>query len=358
MKKLIQLLPAFMAVALLFSACSDDDNTIDPYPSELTKGAYVLGYGGFEKLAASITKYDYEADEITEYYYQRQNATAMIGASTQYIYQYDDEVYLTNNAPDFVLVTDPLFVAQDTISTYIIKPRGCVASGDYLYIACWGGNVWSDISLSYLVKYNRITKQVEKKIALEGGPEALEIANGKLYAALNYKNAVAVMDLTTEEFSYIATTEDCYNLLKDKNDNLYVLMSNYSSSDQTGLGYINTTTDALTFYPLENVATSYASLMAFSKDESKIYIVSASGYPAVGGIAEFDTSAKTFGAEPLVTGVSGINGVSVNPEDGNIYVLISNGSSSKGSMQIYNEAGQLQSAKTVGSAPAWTLFLN
>jgi DNA-binding beta-propeller fold protein YncE len=204
---------------------------------------------------------------------------------------------------------------------------------------------------------------VEKKIALPGGPEGLEISNGKLYVALNFKKAVAVMDLTTEAISYIETPAVCSYFLKDSSGNLYVsLINSYTAlATKTGLGYINANTNALTVYELENVSTEYASIMAFSKDQSKIYVAAAAydeNWVMVGGVQEFNVAAKTFAASPLVSGISGLKGISVNPVDGNIYVFVSPTTTTNGLMKIYSEAGQAVAEKAVGASPIMAIFLN
>ncbi len=363
MKKLFKLLPFFLAAVALFSACSDDDDSDDLYPSELTEGAYIVNYGGYAKATSSITKYDFEEDVITEFYYQIQNSYATINSAPQFAYEYDDRIYLMNNEPDNVVVVDPLFVAQDTITDRVVKPRSCVGYGDYLYISCWGGSVWSDPSISYLLKYNTVTAAVEDSIPFPGGAEGLQISNGKLYAAMNYMKAIAVMDLSTEAINYIDAPAVSTSLIKNDDGDLYVaLISSYTySATQTGLGFIDTSSDELTVYDLDNVSTAYASILSLSKDESKVYVAAAS-YDAewnlVGGIQVFDVASGAFETEPLLSDVTGINGVSVNPENGDIYVFVSNGSTTKGSMQIFDADGTYEDTKTVGAAPAMALFLD
>ncbi len=359
MRKLVKLLPFFLALLALVSSCSDDDDIIDLYPDELVKGAYILNYGGYSNNAASVTKYDYEADQLTSFYDQQQNNGAIMVSAPQWIYEHGDRIYVMGNEPDRVLVYDPLFAGQDTITTDIIKPRNCVADGNYLYIACWGGEVWNDNSVSYIAKYNLVTKTVESNIALPGGPEGLEIANGKLYAALNYENAVAVIDLNSEAVSYIETTAVCSYLVKDDSGNLYVsLVGTWSDpSEGAGLGYINTTTDEVTIYPL-TMTSSYANIMAFSKDKAKLYTIGASGYPIIGGVRIFNTQTKEFEEESLISDVTGIKGVSVNPENGDIYVLIDNGTNVNGEMKIYSEDHEFKDSKTVGASPSMAIFLN
>jgi hypothetical protein len=364
MKKFLKLLPFLFAAVAILSSCSDDDDN-ELYPSELTKGAYILNYGGYSQNTSSITKYDYENDALTPFYYQQQNGGRKIGSAPQWIYEYEDRLYLMNNNPDRVIVVDPLFVAQDTITTNVAKPRNCVGYGDYLYISCWGADPDYNGGMpdAYILKYNVVTKSVEKKITLAGGPEGLAIANGKLYAALNYRHDIAVMDLNTEAFTYIETEAVSSYFLKDKSGNLYVTQVGTWSdpSAVTGLGYINTQTNEMTLYPLDNVSPSYASIFAFSKDYSKIYIVAGvndANWNLVGGVRVFDVSAKAFEEDALVSNITGINGVSVNPVDGKIYVFVSQGTTVNGDMIIFSPNETEEATKEVGAAPAMAIFLD
>jgi DNA-binding beta-propeller fold protein YncE len=170
------------------------------------------------------------------------------------------------------------------------------------------------------------------------------------------------MDLTTEAISYIETPAVCSYFLKDNSGNLYVsLISSYSApATKTGLGYINTNTNALTVYELENVSTAYGSIMAFNKNESKIFVVAASyvGLLMEGGVKVFNVDSKTFESNSLVGNILGINGISVNPVDGNIYVFTSPSALTNGQMKIYSEVGQEITEKTVGASPIMAIFLN
>ena len=364
MKNLFKLSHFLFAAAIMFSACTDDNNP-DLVPDDLTKGAYILNYGGYKGTSSSITKYDYEIDELTPFYYQLQNKGKKIGSAPQYIYEYNDRIYFMNNNTDRVLVTDLLFVAKDTITNDIEKPRYCVGHGDYLYISCLGNefDYANGVPGSYIVKFNVTTKTVENKIALAGGPEAMAISNGKLYVALNYATKIAVINLATQSISYITTEAVSSYFAQDENNNLYVtLVNSYSNpSTKTGLGYINTNTDDLTVFSLDNVSTSYASIIALSKDNSKVYLVAAAydaSWKMVGGVQVFNTTTKTFETEALVSGITGINGVSVNPVDGNVYVFVSNGTTTNGSMKIFSANGDLVSTKTVGADPSRAIFLD
>ena len=129
---------------------------------------------------------------------------------------------------------------------------------------------------SYIAVFNIKTNTVEKTIGLPGGPEGLEIARGKLFAALNYKDSVAVINLGNEKVSYIETPAVTSYFLKDDKENLYVtLVSTVTDfSTETGIGYINTSSERLAeTFPIENVSSAYGSVIQVNADFSKIYII-------------------------------------------------------------------------------------
>lgn len=363
MKKFINYFLLSVFALIVFSSCEKDEPNL--YPSNLIKGAYIINYGSYDKGGSSISKFDYEKGLLTNFYDQQQNTGKAFASNLQYAYKFGDHVFLMGNSPDQVITVDPLMVqAKNGVTDKIAKPRSCVASGNYLYVSCWGENPdWKDMPGSYIAKYNIETAKVEKQIALPGGPEGLEIANGKLYVALNFKKAVAVMDLNTEAITYIETPAVCSYFLKDNNSNLYVsLIDSYSTpATKTGIGYINTSTNALTVNELANVSTEYASIMAFNKDKSKIFVAAAAydaNWVMVGGVQVFDVSSKKFATTSLVSGISGLKGLSVNPIDGNIYVFVSPTVTGNGLMKIYSEAGTMVSEKTVGASPIMAIFMN
>ena len=208
--------------------------------------------------------------------------------------------------------------------------------------------------------------KLKKTIDVAGGPEGMEIANGKLYCALNYVNKIAVMDLATEEIKFIETSSVTSYFLKDDSNNLYVsLLSTYSNaSSTTGLGYINTSTDAIeSIYTLPSVSTNYSSIMSFNADKSKIYVCASSwveetpdNWVQKGGLFDFDVASKEFGSTALVASIDGLNAVSVNPKTNDIYVLISQSATSTGELKVYNAAGEFQANYPTGIAPGWVLY--
>ncbi|NQU86167.1 MAG: hypothetical protein HQ541_10445 [Mariniphaga sp.] len=363
--KRINVLIVFILLFVFLSSCKNDlfEN---PFPSEIVKGCYVVNYGNFGSGGASISKYDYETSEMSNFFYQAQNNGLELLSNIQYTYFYNDSIFLIANEPDQLIVVNPLFKqTQNGVSENLAKPRYCIASGNYLYISCWGENPdWSIMPDSHIAKYNISSGLVEKTIPLPGGPEGLEVVGKYLYAALNYKDSVAVIDFNNEQVSYIETPSVTSYFVKDKQNNLYVtLLSTYANySDQTGIGFINTTTNILEeIYNLDNVSSGYGSIMKANASLSKIYITTSSydaNWNLTGAVAELDIAGKTFASENIINDISGISGIAVNPFDENVYVFAAESAIGIGLMKIYSKSGNLINEYEVGSSPIDALFLN
>jgi hypothetical protein len=347
--------PGTYDVVLVASNGSVVNSTIQSISVSPVLG-YIINYGDYSGDKTTISAYDLYDDEVTNNHYKNVNGVDMI-SNVQYAYDFNNNIYFLGNSADQLFwVDNKTFVqTENAITTDIVKPRYCVGNGDYLYVSCWGGDIWADETLSYIAKVNILTNAVEGKIALSGGPEGLAIANGKLYAALNYKDSVAVVDLSSEAISYIETPAVSSFFVKDGNQNLYVsLVSTYSDySDKTGLGYINTTTDQLeATYDLTGVSTSYVNIMAANSNFSKIYVMTTAydaNWNLSGAVATFDVSSKSFESNNLVEGISGINGIAFYNDK--IFCFLAESVTGNGLAKTYSEDGIFVKEYETGIAP-------
>ena len=365
MNKYLFYFSILIASVILLSSC-DENEFEDPYPSELVKGCYVVNYGNYGTGGASISKYDYETDELANFYYQAQNNGQELLSNIQFAYHYNDSVYLMANEADHVMVLNALFEQSiNGVTTDIAKPRCCVASGNYLYISCWGANPdWSEMPNTYIAKFNVATNSVDETIPLPGGPEGLETANGNLYVALNYKDSVAVINLSNDQVSYIETPAVASYFVKDNNDNLYVtLVSTWTDySIEIGLGYINTSSNELeATYILADVSSGYGAMVAANAAFTKIYVVTSAYdefWNLTGAVAEFDVTSKSFASENFVSDILGISGLAVNPHNGNVYVFAAETTTGPGKMNIYSDSGGFIKEYSVGASPNGAFFID
>ena len=364
MKRMINYFVMLLIVAVVFASCNETEIS-DPFPSAEIEGCYIVNYGNFGSGGASISKYDYITDKMTNFYFEAQNGGNELLSNIQYAYSVEDSIYLIGNAVDQLITVNPFFEQnQNGITGEMENPRFCIADGDYLYISCWGASPdYDDMPNSYVAKFNRITNTTEEYFDLPGGPEGMAIANGKLYVALNYISKVAVINLQTEAVSYIETPAVTSYFVQDSNDNLYVtLVSTWSDfSNETGIGYINTSSDELeSTYDLAGVSSGYGSIIQANSDFSKIYVVT-SAYDAnwnlTGAVSEFDVAGKKFNDNQFVSDISGISGLAVNPKNSDVYVFAAQSVTSAGLMKIYSSAGNFVQDIDVGASPIGTLFL-
>jgi hypothetical protein len=353
MKMKLNYLVCLTLVAFVFGSCvKDDENTTPVEPRE----SFIINYGNYTGSKSTITSFDKETGQASNYIYENVNGVAMT-SNVQHACSFNSNIYFMGNAADEVFWVDAESFEQteNGISDDIVKPRYAVGKGDHLYVSCWGGDIWSDESLSYIAKVNLTTKSVEKKIALPGGPEGLAIVGNKLYAALNYDKKVAIINLDTEAISYIETPAVCSYFVKDDNGNLYVsLVSTYSDpSTETGLGYITTSNDQLeATYQLDGISDSYVNILAHNNDFSKIYVMT-SAYDAnwnlSGAIAVFDVTTKSFEDENLVEGVSGMNGLSYFNDK--VFCFVAESVTANGKAVMYEPDGTIAGEFETGISP-------
>ena len=154
----------FLFAAVLFSACDDDDDPTPEAPSYVVKSAdaFIINYGSYSSTVGSISGFDVDASKMYNYVYE--NVNGPMTGKPQYAYQYNDKVYfMGNNLDEIFYVTDSTLIqSKNGVSKDILKPRYCIGDGDYLYISCYGGDVWDDATLGYIAKYNIKTNEVEK----------------------------------------------------------------------------------------------------------------------------------------------------------------------------------------------------
>ncbi len=364
MKNKLHLWGLFAVALVAMASCTKDDSGFVG-----NGNTYILNYGSYSGSKSTITLFDDAELTTSTDYYESVNGVSMT-SNVQNICYADGNIYMTGNNTDAIFYVDANSMEQ-TVNALaddaIVKPRDAVSYNNTLYVSCWEGDVWSDLSLGSIVKIDLSSFEVTGSIDMPGGPEGLEIVDGKLYVALNYDDSIAVVDLATEAISYIATPTSASYFLKDNDDNLYVSLaySYYTTVTDEGLGYINTDTDELTVYSLSGVSTSYADIMAANADFSKIYLV-ASAYVeqedgtwvSQGSLQVFDVASSTFESTPFVSGATGIQAVATNAETDEVYVLYTNGTTSNGALEVYQADGTLETTLETGISPAHLITID
>jgi hypothetical protein len=352
------------AIALVLFLSSCNEKIPDLYPSEQIKGAYIINFGNFGEGGSSVDKYNFDTEVLTSNYFYQQNDGLELLSNIQHACVYNDSIYLLTNNSDQLITVDPLF--KQSLNGFtadeLANPRFCIAEGDYLYISCLGKNPdWSKMPDTYVCKFNRMSKTIEETYPVPGGPEGLAIVNNQLYVALNYKDSVAVIDLSSGSISYIATPAVSSYFIKDPENNLYVTQvstwANYS--EETGLAYINTSDKKYEkTFKLTGMSPEYGSIIAANNNFTSIYVM-ASQYDAAwnltGTVFKFDVTTGIY--TEFITGISGPKGVCVNTENDDVYLLTSSSVVEGGTFAIYAHDGSKLKEYATGIFPFMTLFL-
>ncbi|MDD6358191.1 MAG: hypothetical protein PUG15_08920, partial [Bacteroidales bacterium] len=317
---------AFIALTMFsFTACDDDDEK-EKVDNDL-KGnvALIANYGMYNGGNGEFTAYNISKDIVFDNVYQNINGVEF-NSKIQHMALYNNNLYIVSNSGDKIDIINAQSLKQEMNPiTDVENPRFIVVDGNTAYVSCYGATPdFSTMADSYIAKIDLNSNTVVKKIEVPGGPEGLAIANGKLYAAINYANNVAVVNLMTDEVSYIKMPAVTSYFAADDADNLYVTMVNTYSNPTTedGIGYINTQDDTFENYVFNGISTNYASIISFNADKTALFVATATydeNWKLSGSVQKFDIANKSFST--FADNISGINGVSVNPFNDDVYVL-------------------------------------
>jgi hypothetical protein len=353
---------AIMALAMFFTVSCEKEKKDNKKDETTTNAkAYIVNYGSYGSVSSTIDVYTEDDNKIVHDAYKSVNDVAY-SSNAQSLTLHNGQGFLMGNQSDKIDMVNAKTLEQSVnpIETDIISPRYFVAKEATGYASCWGNvDDWSVVANSYIAVLGIDNKTVSKKIMLPGGPEGIIIANNKLYAALEFRDSVAVIRLDNHTISYIETPAIPQHIVKGKNGNLWVsLVSTYSdpaSADSLGIGIIDPNTDQLTGrVPFSGISAD--GQLAVNNAKDKIYVMGKAAYPGTASsVYEIDVAGQSIGQSALITGEN-FNGIGCHPASNNIYVLISASSQETGSLKVYDSQGTLLDTQETGVAPQEVVF--
>ena len=354
-KKIILSVVIFSAV---FISCSDDDGPKQPVV-EYDHVAYIVNYGGYGKGNGEISTYNMEEETMNQDGYKSANGVSL-ASNIQSMSVYNDVAYLMSNAGDKIDILDAatLKALGNPVSTDILKPRYFTAEGNTAYISCWGKvNDWNVMANSYIAKMDLSTKTVSK-VLVPGGAEGVIVSNNKLFIGSTVSKKITVIDLSDNSMSFIAVSGVPQQFVEDGDGNIWVsTVSKFSTpvpSNLVGLEVINPKTNKVTA-TVNFPGIGSNGFISISSDKKNIYAIGGESWGGPTNIFAIDVTSKTIGSSALITGEN-FNGLGVNPENNDIYVLVSPDTSNPGKLEIYASNGTLLFEKETGPAPQEVVF--
>jgi len=361
MNKFRQFFIAFAVLAVTATSCKKEEDKVEETPIDLNKIAYVVNYGSYSGSKSQISIYSPEDATITNGVYNTANSLELTSNVETMAIHNDIAYFMSNNGDKIDIVDAKTMVAStNPISENIVKPRFFAATGSTGYISCWGGDDWGVLADSYIAKINLDTKALTK-IAVPGGPEGVIIVGDKLYAALSTTNKVAVLDLNTEAVTHIEVSAVPQQFILDADNKLWVsLVSKYSTPFETselGVAVINTTSNTVES-TINYTGMGSEGFIAISDDKETVYLMGTEAWPGTAAsINAVNVSDQTLNTTALITGEN-FNGFNVNPNNGDIYVLLSPSATEAGLLKVYDKTGTLVDEETAGVSPKRVVFYN
>ena len=360
MNSIKKIILSVLFLSTVFVSCSDTDDP--PVKKEYDKVAYIVNYGVYGKGNGEISIYDSEKETMTQNGYKTANSIDF-SSNIQSMSIYNDVAYLMSNAGDKIDVLDAatLKALGNPVSGDIIKPRYFAATGNTAYISCWGEvNDWSVMANSYIATMDLTSKTITK-IAVPGGAEGMIIVNNKLFVGSTVFKKITVIDLSNNNMSFIAVSGVPQQFVEDGSGNIWVsTVSKYSTpvpSDMIGLEMINPKTNKVTA-TINFPGMGSNGLISISSDKKTIYTLGVEAWPGTATtIYSVDVAKKEISSGALITGEK-FNGLNVNPENNDIYVLVSPDATSPGKLNIYSSNGVLLSENETGVSPILAVFYN
>lgn len=325
------------AFALLFTSCSnDDDTTIDIPSGAYIDGVFILNEGNFGTPNASVSFLSNDLVTFQNAIFSTMNPTETLGDVAQSMSFYNDKAFIVVNNSNEVRVVDRYsFKNVATITTNLENPRYSVVYNGFLYVT-------NAISEAVTV-YNASTYAYVRTIEVGKTSERIVESNGKLYVmngGYGSGNEVSVIDLGTNKVSKVITVEEGINSIEASNGSVYVLCGN---DTRTKLFKINAATDVATSFETTTLTNS----INMDIDGSKIYYTSGTG------IYVMDLTATTFTDTPLfnVTANSWSTLYGFAAIDGKIYTADAAGFINDGKVVVYSATGEALKTVEVGMGP-------
>lgn len=337
MKKNLLALGVILMSALTFTACSDDNDFTYTQPTVSNTDVYVACAGNWNQNDGTVGILDYNSESrptapyIYSDAYRTQNGNGI--GDAQDLIVFGTKLVVTCTTSSKVEVLDRMGKKEQTIKLHNASPRYLATDGNYVYFSAYNGKV-------YKMNPNNTQKPLVDSVEVGDHPEALSVANGKLYANISgygNGNTVAVVDCNSfKKTKTLTVGKNPYNQsIAVGNDIYFVSMFN---NDDALVQKINAKND-------EVKKLFKASSIAYSAKKNALVCLYATYY---------DTN-KRFFIYDLATGketdldMAGLKNPSqVNVDRyGNIYVIDTPSYTAPSEVFYYSPEGKLIQGKIV-----------
>ncbi len=335
-----------LTLSLGWVSCIEEDQ-LPELPTHYEGGVFILNEGNYGQGNASLGFYNSNTSVFRDFAYSDANGVETLGDILQSGNIIDDQLYLILNGTGKIISAD----LKDSLkTTYEIEgleqPRFMVHSGSKGYVSNW---VSYDKN-GYIAVVDLEAGSILKNIPMGNQPEAVLIANGKLFVSNQGVNNLLVVSLSTEQVKdTIAVGTSPNGLVLDAEGDLWVMCAGAYQENNGVLYEIDT--ESLAKKKEIQLAKNTSGKIAISPAKDQIYYYSGTNVYAIA------TSATTPPSAALIEESSalGFYGLGVFPT-GELYLSDARDYVQSGEVFRYKADGTLISKFKAGLLPNGFVF--
>lgn len=348
--------PFALAALLLLVSCEKENNGNDTPNPEGTVSALILNEGSWGSNNSSLTAIDIEEGEVVSAdWFSAKNGRGL-GDVAQDMIAYGSKVYATVTFSNSLEVIDTKSGVSQRVDMGNRKPRYIAADGGKLYITCY--NPCS------VVRIDTVTLTIEATCPLGNfQPEGIAISGGNAFVAssnisdaagnYSYDDKLYVIDLATFD-NPSAITVGCnpQEVMEITDGKLIVNYWGDYGAQPAGSALVDATTLAVTQtgQALTKMAIFNGKAYGYSTTYDANYnqTVSYKTIDANGTVVDFPFT-FSIPENPY--------GITLNPANGDIYIMTDGNYTAKGTVFCYSQTGDLRFMLEAGMLPKKAVFL-
>jgi len=342
-----------VCAAIIFISCKkEEDNTLS-----FNKGFYISCEGKFGGTNASVSFYNSENNTLTNDIYQLVNNAPLGDVLNQIVMAGKKILLVVNNSSKVQIADASSFISSGKIN--VSYPRFACSLNDqkaFISSGSFSGKVYA---------FNPVTASIIDSVNVGMGPEKLIISGDYLIVAnsggWDYDSTLSFIDLNTFDLAKTITVADGpTDVITDKNEDIWVYCKGKTVYDETFTNILAQTPakvlkldannySTLASFDSNNGFSSFGAIerLAVSLQKDTLFVLEGDGIYAV------SIDNPSWPADPIIEG--SFSGLAVNPANGDLICLKSNGYEAAGEMIIVRNNIQIFKAN-VGIAPNSVAF--
>jgi hypothetical protein len=354
MMKKIKFSAGMILISVLFLFSCKKDN---PFSIKITDGALIVNEGAYGKSNASVDYFNFADNIITNDIFTQVNGRSL-GDVLQSICLDSNRAYLIVNSSNKIEVVSRNDFSEIGVIDGLGLPRYMIARNGKGYVTCWGDSSLKVLDLNSL--------SITKSIRLGAGPEKMLIHGNQMFVVncgmYGTDSTISVIDLSSETLSKtIVVGYNPKDIKIDKNFDLWTICygkeiydNNYNLIDSSASELVKINLNSLVIVQRVVISDSkHASILDISPDGSTLYY---GGGFSFGWIYMLSVTSANSPATKFCEDYS--YGFSVDPGNGEVYVLLAPSFTDAGTLNRYDSNGNFLGTYVTGIGPSSAVFIN